>query len=108
MHKVMFHGFKRMKAAARKSAAEEAKARRALKSLEKLLKKKDRKKVAALIPQRETLYPLSENYSLLATMPENAHPSYISAGKEISELILANPKEPKESFKVAKRFLERF
>jgi hypothetical protein len=36
-------------------------------------------------------YPLSDRYSLILTMPDNAHESYIRACKEIAEDILAHP-----------------
>lgn len=69
--------------------------------------------------QRE-YYPISENYSIITKLNENSHPSYIQAGIEICEDIVANPPQYKKSYneyqkeqcdgqvKFANKFLDRF
>lgn len=65
-------------------------------------------------------YPISENYSIITKIDENSHPSYIQAGIEICEHIVANPPQYKKSYnkyqkeqcdgqvKFAQDFLQRF
>lgn len=52
-------------------------------------------------------YPLSQ-YSLLVTMPKNAHESYVRCGIEIAREILANPNDSAESKRYAERFLAKW
>ena len=55
-------------------------------------------------------YPMAEDHSALDTMPDNAHPSYVKAGVEVCNLILANPKEKTNghNYKISKRFLKKW
>ena len=65
-------------------------------------------------------YPISKNYSIITMIDKNTHPSYIQAGIEICEYIVANPPKHKpgynkyqkdqcdEQVKFAEDFLQRF
>ena len=112
MHKIMFHGFKKMKAAERRAVAEDKKLKSSLASLSKLLKKhgapKKSKLDKYLAPPRTTLYPMCKDYSLLCKMPEHAHKSYVEAGREVSTAILKNGAEPEENVKIAIEFLMKW
>lgn len=43
-------------------------------------------------------YPISKNYSIITKINKNSHPSYIQAGIEICEDILANPPKYREDY----------
>ena len=53
-------------------------------------------------------YPISEGYSLMCTMPENAHESYIKAAMKIALQILSNPEERESSKEVADAYVKKW
>jgi hypothetical protein len=53
-----------------------------------------------------THYSLSD-YSLISTMPKNAHISYVDAGIRICNEIIDNPNEPRHAKKEARKALEK-
>lgn len=66
------------------------------KDLVKKLPPEERKKHKQLTKERDSkkyapqdCYPISEKFSLITTMPDNAHQSYIAAGREVCWFILS-------------------
>jgi hypothetical protein len=70
---------------------------------------------------RPMIYPMSEGYANLLSMPDNAHESYIRVGKELCELILTGniqvyyndtPKQTESEVKrlqtIAKKWLKKW
>lgn len=57
------------------------------------------------VPADHPFYPISEKYSNITTIPDNAHESYVEASKEICEKILANPKEDERNKSMARDLL---
>lgn len=51
---------------------------------------------------------ISEKYSNISTMPENAHESYILAGLRIAARILSNRHESESNQNLAKKFVEKW
>jgi len=55
----------------------------------------------------KTHYPLG-TYANMVEMPDNAHPSYVSAGIQVAKEIIANKAEQVYSKKAAKKFLKKW
>lgn len=79
------------------------KAKRKKEQKAKLKKEEEEKKKAD-----NTYYPLSKEYSNLCTMPKNAHPSYIAAGKKVAQHILNSSYETADNKKLAQDFLKKW
>jgi hypothetical protein len=73
--------------------------------LDKMLNTVGQKEIFRSSPE---YYPMSEEYSLLCTMPNNAHSSYVEAGLKICHEILGNPKESDGNRKIAKKFISKW
>ena len=52
-------------------------------------------------------YPIHEEYALICHIPENAHPSYVTAAIEVCNDILQGEKESEENKKVATKLLKK-
>ncbi len=64
---------------------------------EKYVKELVRGKMTERVKKYE-YYPISQNYSIITFFNKKTHPSYIQAGLEICEDIVANPPEEKKDF----------
>jgi len=53
-------------------------------------------------------YPISENYSIIATFPDNAHYSYVIGAVKVLKEIIDNDEERESSREIAKRVIRRF
>jgi hypothetical protein len=75
--------------------------------MEKVFKFKE-SKFGGIFNSKPEYYPMSDKYSLMCTMPNNAHSSYVEAGLKISHEILGNPKESDINRKIAKNFISKW
>lgn len=93
--------------AAQAKRKKEEKAQDAL--MAKLKKMKDLAGIVKdfVIPADYPYYPMSEQYSNLCLIPDNAHESYKAAAIEVCEDILKNKKEEANNVKIATKMLKK-
>lgn len=76
-----------------------------LDKIKKVSEELDRMENVFKVPDDHPFYPICD-YSPITHFPENAHISYLKAGKEICESILSNPKESASNKKQATNILK--
>jgi hypothetical protein len=104
---------KKMKNSKKKSLNKEEGLFASFEKIDELLKKINPKKYASEQKKKAEdlksypFYPMVEDYSLICTMPENAHESFKKAAVEICEDILSNSREDKNNKKIATKILKK-